>query len=114
MIILVQQDSTTSVLTLKVALMIGSQLSSWIPFLLAALYFQYITHKPASPMVFEVFALVVMPINSFLNPVFYSKTYKKVHPAVYAKWRQLRNFLKPTTPPANESNDINPTNTNDQ
>ena len=89
------EDSITSRLTLKVALMIGSQLACWISFIMTVLYFQYIAKKPASPMVFEVFALVVIPINSFLNPVFYSELYKMVMQAIWVKWRQFVDLITP-------------------
>ena len=71
-------DSKTTDLAVKVALMIGSQLACWIPFILVVMYFQFFTSKPASSTVFEVFALVLIPMNSFLNPVFYSGLYKKI------------------------------------
>ena len=73
-------------LTLKVALMIGTQLMGWIPLIFTAIYFQFMTSSPAPPMVFEVFALVVIPINSFLNPVFYSELYKKFLSHVGVCW----------------------------
>ena len=82
-----ETNSASSQLTLKVALMIGSQLLCWIPFILSVLYFQYIAKKPASPMVFEVFALVVIPINSFLNPVFPSELYQKAKQGTWGRWR---------------------------
>ena len=85
--------STSTALTLKVALMIGSQLACWIPLIIAVWYFQYLSKNPASPMVFEAFALVVMPINSFLNPVFYSERYKKVVRIVNAKRKALGSLL---------------------
>ncbi|KAL5263790.1 hypothetical protein ACHWQZ_G005004 [Mnemiopsis leidyi] len=71
-------STAVTALTLKVVLMIGSQLVCWISFITTVLYFQYMTKKPATPMTFEIFALVVIPINSFLNPVFYSELYKKL------------------------------------
>jgi hypothetical protein len=86
-------DSTSAKLTLKVALMIGSQLICWIPFILTVLSLHFIANKPASPLVFEVFALLVIPINSFLNPIFYSELYKKVAQSVWVKWRQFVNFV---------------------
>ena len=95
-----QQDSAAVTLTLKVALMIGSQLACWIPFIFTVLYFQYLVKKPASPMVFEAFALVVIPMNSILNPIFYSGLYKKVAQSMWRKWRTLVNFLED---PANVS-----------
>ena len=79
-----------SALTLKVALMIGSQLVCWISFIVTVLYFQYMTKNPASPMVFEVFALVVIPVNSFLNPMFYSELYKNVIQFLSAQCTKLK------------------------
>ena len=77
--------SASAALTFKVALMIGSQLACWIPFIITVSYFQYLTQNPASAIVFEAFALVVIPINSFLNPVFYSELYKKAKEKVLEK-----------------------------
>ena len=85
--------SISTALTLKVALMIGSQLACWIPLIIAVWYFQYLSMNPASPMVFEAFALVVMPINSFLNPVFYSELYKKAVEFVNVKGKVLKNMF---------------------
>ena len=93
------QDSNSATLTVKVALMIGSQLMCWISFIITVMYFQFLSSKPASPMVFEAFALVVIPINSFLNPVFYSELYKKIKNWTYEKWRQLVNFFAPIEVP---------------
>ena len=88
-------DTQSATLAIKVALMIVSQLMCWIPFLMVVLYFEYLSRKPASPMVFEVFALVVIPINSFLNPVFYSELYKRVKNWINESWRQFVNFISP-------------------
>ena len=93
------QDSVTTTLTLKVALMIASQLVSWIPFILTVLYFQYLTKKPVSPLVFEVFALVAIPINSLLNPVFYSELYKKVLQRISNGRRKIVEFLESSRSP---------------
>ena len=81
--------SNSADLTLKVALMIGSQLACWISFVMTVMYFQYMTKNPATPMAFEVFALVIIPINSFLNPVFYSELYKKLMRYLYMQWRKI-------------------------
>ena len=61
-------------LEIKVFLMIGTQILSWLSFISAVLYFQFVDENPG-PMFFEVFALTVIPINSLLNPIFYSKMY---------------------------------------
>ncbi|KAL5262105.1 hypothetical protein ACHWQZ_G007715 [Mnemiopsis leidyi] len=90
-----RQDAKSATLATKVALMIASQLICWIPFLMVVLYFEYISTNPASPMVFEVFALVVLPINSFLNPVYYSELYKNMKNWVNGSWRRFVNILSP-------------------
>ena len=61
-------------LLIKVCLMIGSQLVSWVSLMVTANYFSGGSSAPE--YVFEVFALFVMPINSLLNPIFYSGMYK--------------------------------------
>ncbi|KAL5269382.1 hypothetical protein ACHWQZ_G003018 [Mnemiopsis leidyi] len=89
------QGSAANALTLKVALVIGSQLVCWIPFIMTVFYFQYVTSEPPSKLVFESFALVIIPINSFLNPLFYGERYKKVESVLRRKWRQIVSSLKP-------------------
>ena len=82
-------NGTSKKLALKVTLMIGSELVCWVPLILASLLFQYGFKGAASPMVFEVFGLVVIPLNSFLNPLFYSELYKKVTSAIWRMWRKM-------------------------
>ena len=67
-------DRDIKSLEIKVFLMIGTQILSWLSFIGAALYFQIVDENPG-PIFFEVFALTVIPINSLLNPIFYSKMY---------------------------------------
>ena len=81
-----QQVNMAQSLTLKVALIIGSQLTGWIPFIIAIVYYEFIAQDSAPPLVFEVFALIINPANSFLNPVFYSDVYKKVIGSIWAGW----------------------------
>jgi hypothetical protein len=81
------QNNNSTALTLKVALMITTQLMGWIPLILSTIYYQYMTSNPVPPLLFEVFALVVIPINSFLNPVFNSELYKKVVGHLWVGWR---------------------------
>jgi uncharacterized protein (UPF0333 family) len=83
------QENNSNALTIKVVLMIGTQLVGWIPLIFTTMYYQYITSNPAPPLVFEVFALIVIPINSFLNPVFNSELYKKVMGWAWVGWRWL-------------------------
>ena len=80
------EDDGSNALTLKVALMIGTQLVGWIPQIFATAYFQYMSSTPVPPLVFEVFALVVIPVNSFLNPVFNSELYRNVVGCGWWRW----------------------------
>ena len=73
-----RQNAAAPSLAVKVSLMIGSQLASWLTFIGTAVYFQIVTDVPSSQL-FEVIALVVLPINSVLNPIFYSELYKTIH-----------------------------------
>ena len=74
-------DADSTNVTLKVSLMIISQLASWISFILAAGYFIWFPETGVPDMLFEVFAVVVIPANSLLNPIFYSSDYQ-----VVVKW----------------------------
>ena len=71
----VMNDEIYSMKT-KIFLMIGTQLLSWMSFILAAVYYHFSGENPP-PNTFEIFSLVVIPLNSILNPIFYSGIYKK-------------------------------------
>ena len=71
----VMNDEISSMKT-KIFLMIGTQLLSWMSFILSAVYYHFSGENPP-PMTFEIFSLVVIPLNSILNPIFYSGIYKK-------------------------------------
>ena len=64
-------------LSLKVAFMIGSQLISWLSFFILVMVYNISSELP-STMVYEATAGVIMPINSLLNPIFYSSLFKKI------------------------------------
>ena len=66
-------------LIVKVAMIIGSQLLCWVSLIALANY--YIGTSSAPSYLFEVFALLAIPFNSFVNPIFYSDIYK-----VILKW----------------------------
>ena len=61
-------------MTVKILLIIGTQLISWISFIGATIY--YDLNEGVPDLIFEIFATVVIPINSVLNPIFYSEIYK--------------------------------------
>ena len=87
-----RQNAATPSLAVKVSLMIGSQLASWLTFIGTAVYFQIVTDVP-SPQLFEVIALVVLPINSVLNPIFYSELYKTIHKFILGSLIELTGCL---------------------
>ena len=101
-----QKVDITKSLTLKVVLMIGSQLIAWILFITATVYYAFFTKQSAPPSVFEVFALVVIPLNSFLNPVFYSDLYKKAVGYIWAIWRWSVNMIRIMLSGNQESSDL--------
>ena len=79
-----------SSMTMKIFLMIGTQLLSWLSLMIVAGYFQF-TNKDPPPMTFEVFALVVIPVNSILNPIFYSGLYSQIKDFL---WNLLRRVVE--------------------
>ena len=78
-----------SSVTLKIALMTGSELACWIPFIFTIIFFEFMRTTPPSPLVFELFALIFIPLNSLLNPLFYSEIYKKLLTKLWEYWRTL-------------------------
>jgi hypothetical protein len=54
-----------------------SQLS-WVSFILAVIVFSWFSKSPPPAKIFEVFALIVIPVNSLLNPIFYSGLYRGI------------------------------------
>ena len=82
------QNAEAPSLAFKVSLMIGTQLVSWLSFIGAAVHFQISSESPP-PVLFEVLALVVLPINSLLNPIFYSELYKSMNSRFWRYWRMF-------------------------
>lgn len=76
-------------LEVKVSLMIVSQILAWMSFIGAVIYYSWITDDLAPDKVFEVFALVVLPINSLLNPIFYSNVYHCVVLKMKVLWARF-------------------------
>ena len=63
-------------LSLKVMLMIGSQLACWITVMILTIIFSY--SLVASQLLYQVTAVIIFPLNAYLNPIFNSFLYKKV------------------------------------
>ena len=88
-------DQGPSPLTVKVSLMIISQLAAWCSFIGVACYFTWWVGESPPSLVFEIFALLVIPVNSLLNPVFYSTFYKTIKEELWLLWRYLMRPLRP-------------------
>jgi hypothetical protein len=93
-----------SSMRVKIFLMIGTQILSWISLIIVAGYYHF-TDKDPPPMTFEVFDLVMIPVNSLLNPIFYSGLYTKIRKYLCdictRFMEQLRRLCSSATPPPN-------------
>jgi hypothetical protein len=74
-----------SSMKVKIFLMIGTQILSWMSLVMVTGYFHFSDEEPP-PMTFEVFALIVIPVNSLLNPIFYSGLYSEIRIILWAAW----------------------------
>ena len=81
-------NNNTSQLTLKLSLMIISQLVSWVSFIATVIILTCAGKNPPAKM-FEIFALIVIPINSLLNPIFYSSVYKNIISYLWTKRKKM-------------------------
>ena len=68
--------NTSKDLTVKVMLIIGSQLTCWIAVMILTLVFSSTLVAP--PLLYEITVVMVFPLNSYLNPIFNSFLYKKI------------------------------------
>ena len=77
-------------LSLKISLIIVSQLITWASYIVAAVYFSFKVGVPDSFV--EAFATIVVPSNSLLNPIFYSDDFRKiggVFKGIRRKWDKV-------------------------
>ena len=65
-------------LSVKVMLMIGSQLVCWITVMILTIVYSSLTNLHAPQLLYELTAVVIFPVNSYLNPIFNSLMYKMV------------------------------------
>ena len=70
-----QNRAGSNDLSLKVMLMIGSQLVCWITVMILTIVFSY--RLVASRLLYQVTAVIIFPLNTYLNPIFNSFLYKK-------------------------------------
>ena len=65
-------------LSIKVVLVIGSQLFCWITVVILMAVYGLVKDVYAPDLLYELTAIVLLPMNSYLNPVFNSSLYKKI------------------------------------
>ena len=65
-------------LSIKVILLIGSQLVCWITVMILTIVYSSFNNLHAPQLLFELTAVVIFPMNSYLNPIFNSFMYKKI------------------------------------
>ena len=75
---------------IKVCLIVGAQLMTWISLILAAIYFTWFSKSGISDSIIEVFVLVIMPSNSLLNPIFYTHIYNRIEKTLQKVWNILQ------------------------
>ena len=71
-------NNSNNDLSVKVMLMIGSQLVCWITVMILTLVYSSLTNLHAPQLLYELTAVVILPLNSYLNPIFNSLMYKMV------------------------------------
>jgi lysylphosphatidylglycerol synthetase-like protein (DUF2156 family) len=92
-----------SSMKVKIFLMIGTQLLSWVSLIIVACYFHFSKDEPP-PLTFEVFALIVIPVNSLLNPIFYSGLYTKIRKYLWGiRERLVEKARRICNPPENST-----------
>ena len=65
-------------LSIKVVLVVGSQLFCWITVVILMAVYGLLKDIYAPNLLYELTAIVFLPMNSYLNPVFNSSLYKKI------------------------------------
>ena len=87
-----QVNNINTELSIKVVLVIGSQLFCWITVVILMAVYGLVKDVYASELLYELTAIVLLPMNSYLNPVFNSSLYKKIMALVkkvyFLSWRR--------------------------
>ena len=73
-----QVGNNNTELSIKVVLVIGSQLFCWITVVILMAVYGLVKDVYAPDLLYELTAIVLLPMNSYLNPVFNSSLYKKI------------------------------------
>ena len=92
-----QVDNNNAELSIKVVLVIGSQLFCWITVVILMAVYGLKKDVYAPDLLYELTAIVLLPMNSYPNPVFNSSLYRKIMTLVkkvYSLMNELRNELR--------------------
>ena len=73
-----QAGNNNADLSIKVMFVIGSQLLCWITVVILMAVYGLLKDIYAPNLLYELTAIVFLPMNSYLNPVFNSSLYKKI------------------------------------
>ena len=84
-------------LSIKVVLVIGSQLFCWIPVIVLMVVFGLLMDSNAPDFLYELTAIVLLPMNSFLNPIFNSCLYREVMGLGKRLHADFKKWFKPVT-----------------
>ena len=74
----------------KIVLMIGSQLGCWIAVMALMTIYGFSQQMNAPGFLYEITATVLLPMNSYLNPIFNSSLYRKI----LALTKKIHNLIK--------------------
>ena len=100
----VKNDST---INRKIALIIATDFICWFPFII--LCFLHSLHVIDGTKWYSLFSIVILPINSVINPILYSEGVSNSIRAVFGNICGLINQQKETTDPPESSNGPNTT-----
>jgi len=90
-----QVNNNNMDLSVKVMLVIGSQLTCWITVMILMIVYGLSQQMNAPGFLYEMTATVLLPMNSYLNPIFNSSLYRKIL-AVAKKIGSLRKKAEPS------------------
>ena len=95
-----QVNNNNTELSIKVVLVIGSQLFCWITVVILMAVYGLMKDIYAPDLLYELTAIVFLPMNSYLNPVFNSSLYRKVMTLVKRAFSVMNELRRHAVEPA--------------
>ena len=89
-----QVGNNNAELSIKVVLVIGSQLFCWITVVILMAVYGLVKDVYATDLLYELTAIVFLPMNSYLNPVFNSSLYRKSLDGVRKMYSYCNGLMK--------------------